>query len=165
MLKYVSGTFFIYVGQWPDYLLSPCITHSINILTVVLQGCVASRPVIGWRLPHSNSTQITDGCGAGHIRQLLCFRCVHAITADTVIADITTVILIVILIIIGIPSPTHSLLKSFLFCKSSLPSLSFFSFRFHYMDFPDCLLYFWAYPSFYFSVYLFLHFLVVGSVR
>ena len=121
MLKYVSGTFFTYVGQWPDYLLSPCITHSINILTVVLQGCVASRPVIGWRLPHSNSTQITDGCGAGHIRQLLCFRCVHAITADTVIAYITTVILIVILIIIGIPSPTHSLLKSFLFCKSSLP--------------------------------------------
>ena len=34
----------------------------------------------------------------------------------------------------------HSRLKSFLFCKSSLPSLSFFSFRIHYMDFPDCLL-------------------------
>ena len=38
------------------------------------------------------------------------------------------------------------------------PSLSFFSFRFHYMDFPDCLLYFWAYPSFYFLVFQFLHF-------
>ena len=53
-----------------------------------------------------------------------------------------TVILIVTLIIIGIPSPTHShsRLKSFLFCKSSLPSLSFFSFRIHYMDFPYCTL-------------------------
>jgi len=30
------------------------------ILTVVLLGCVASRPVTGWRLPPSNSTQITD---------------------------------------------------------------------------------------------------------
>ena len=37
-------------------------------------------------------------------------------------------------------SLSHSRLKSFLFCKSSLPSLSFFSFRIHYMDFPDCLL-------------------------
>jgi len=50
----------------------------------------------------------------------------------------------------------HSRLKSFLFCKSSLPSLSFFSFRIHYMDFPYYC-YFWAYPSFYFLVFLFLH--------
>ena len=35
----------------------------------------------------------------------------------------------------------HSRLKSFLFCKSSLPApYPFCSFRFHYMDFPDCLL-------------------------
>ena len=33
------------------------------------------------------------------------------------------------------------------------------------MDFPDCLLLLLAYPSFYFLVFLFLHFLVVGSVR
>jgi len=41
---------------------------SILILTVVLLllGCVVSRPVIGWRLPPSNSTQITDGCSVGH---------------------------------------------------------------------------------------------------
>ena len=49
----------------------------------------------------------------------------------------------VILIIIGIPSPTHSLTlglnPSF---SADLPyrSLSFFSFRIHYVDFPDCLL-------------------------
>jgi len=35
----------------------------IYISTVVLIGCVASRPVIGWRLFPSNSTQTTDGCG------------------------------------------------------------------------------------------------------
>ena len=29
-------------------------------------GCVASRPVIGWRLPSSNSLQITDGRVVGH---------------------------------------------------------------------------------------------------
>ena len=32
------------------------------------------------------TTQITDGCG---VRQLLCYRCMQAITADTVIAYIT----------------------------------------------------------------------------
>ena len=42
--------------------------------------CVASRPVIGWRLCPGNSTEITDGCGTG---QLLCFRC------QTLIAYIT----------------------------------------------------------------------------
>ena len=35
---------------------------------------------------------------------------------------------------------SHSRLKSFLFCKSSLPQPFFFSFRIHYMDFPYCLL-------------------------
>ena len=51
----------------------------------------------------------------------------------------------VILIIIGIPSPTHSftlgLNPSF---SVNLPyrSLSFFSFRIHYMDFPDCYCFF-----------------------
>jgi len=51
-----------------------------------LSRCVASRLVIGWRLPPSNSTQITDGCGVGYghrgIWQLLCFRCMRAITHD-----------------------------------------------------------------------------------
>ena len=54
-----------------------------------------------------------------------------------------TVILIVILIIIGIPSPTHSFTLGLSPSFSANPpyrSLSFFSFRFHYMDFPDCLL-------------------------
>jgi len=52
-------------------------------------GCVASQVgpslVDGCPPPH-NSIQITDGCGVG---QLLCFRCMQAITADTVIAYIT----------------------------------------------------------------------------
>ena len=55
----------------------------------------------------------------------------------------TTVILIVILIIIGIPSPTHSFtlgLHPSLSANPPYRSLSFFSFRIHYMDFPDCLL-------------------------
>ena len=53
------------------------------------------------------------------------------------------VILIVILIIIGIPSPTHSFtlgLNPSFAANPPYRSLSFFSFRFHYMDFPDCLL-------------------------
>ena len=59
----------------------------------------------------------------------------------------------VILIIISIPSPTHSFtlgLNPSFSANPPYPSLSFFSFRFHYMDFPDRLLYYWAYPSFYF---------------
>ena len=67
----------------------------------------------------------------------------------------------VILIITGIPSPTHSFtlgLNSFFSANPPYPSLSFFSFRSHCTDFPDCLLYFGAYPSFYFLVFLFLHF-------
>ena len=61
------------------------------------------------------------------------------VIADLVIA----VILIVILIIIGIPSPTHSFtlgLNPSFSANPPYPSLSFFSFRFYYMDFPDCLL-------------------------
>ena len=46
--------------------LTSLLQGRIDILAVVLLGCVASRPVIGWRLPHNNSTQITDGCGFGH---------------------------------------------------------------------------------------------------
>ena len=63
----------------------------IYIRTVVLLGCIANRPVIGWRLPHSNSTQITDDCGVGHrdTWQLLCLRYMQAMPADPVIAYIT----------------------------------------------------------------------------
>ena len=49
----------------------------------------------------------------------------------------------VILIIIGIPSPTHSFTLGLNPSFSANPpyySLSFFSIRIHYMDFPDCLL-------------------------
>ena len=47
--------------------------------------------------------------------------------------------------ITGIPSPTHSLnlgLNPSFSANPPYRTLSFFSFRFHYMDFPDCLLYF-----------------------
>jgi len=49
----------------------------------------------------------------------------------------------VIVIIIGIPSPTHSFtlgLNSSFSANPPYRSLSFFSFRIHYVDFPDCLL-------------------------
>ena len=59
-----------------------------------------------------------------------------------VVFYLPTVILIVILII-RIPSPTHSFtlgLKPSFSANPPYRTLSFFSFRFHYMDFPDCLL-------------------------
>ena len=80
-----------------------------------------------------------------------------------------TVILIVILIIIGIPSPTRSFTLGLNPSFSANPpyrSLPFFSFRFHYMDFPDCLLLLLSISVFLlFSFFLFLHFLVVCPVR
>jgi len=76
----------------------------------------------------------------------------------------------VTLIIIGIPSPTHSFTIGLNPSFSANPpylSLSFFSVRIHYMDFPDCLLLLLSISvfllfSFFFSFYTFL---VVGSVR
>jgi len=73
------------------------------------------------------------------------------------------------LLLFGIPSPTHffhSSFKTFLFYKS-FPPLPFFSsfLNIHYMDSPDCLLLFLSTCVFYFLVFLFLHFSVVGSVR
>jgi len=72
-------------------------------------------------------------------------------------------------ILIGIPSPTHSFTLGLNPPFSANPpyrSLSFFSFRIHYMDFPDCLLLLLSISAFLlFSFFLFLHFLVVGSVR
>ena len=75
----------------------------------------------------------------------------------------------VILIIMGIPSPTHSFtlgLNPYFSANPPYRSLSFFFFRTHYMDFPDCLLLLLSISvSLLFSFFLFLHFLVVGSVR
>jgi len=77
----------------------------------------------------------------------------------------------VILIIIGIPSPTHSFTLGLNTSFSANPpyrSLSFLSFKIHYMDFPDCLLLllsisvFFLLFSFFFCFYTYL---VVGSVR
>ena len=75
-----------------------------------------------------------------------------------------------ILIIIGIPSPTHSFtlgLNSSFSANPPYRSLSFVSFKIHYMDFPDCLLLLLSISvlllfSFFFCFYTFL---VVGSVR
>ena len=79
-----------------------------------------------------------------------------------------TVIPIVILII-GIPSPTHSFTLGLNPSFSANPpyrTLSFFSFRFHYMDFPHCLLLLLSISVFLlFSFSFFYTFLVVGSVR
>jgi len=71
------------------------------------------------------------------------------------------------LLLLGIPSLTHfhSRLKTFLFCKSSLPSLSFFFFVIHYMDSPRLFTVISEHIRFLLLVFLFLHFLVVGSVR
>ena len=70
--------------------------------------------------------------------------------------------------LLGIPSPTHSFtpgLKPSFSANPSLRSSSFFFFRIHYMDSLDCLLLFLSISVFYVLVFLFLHFLVVGSVR
>ena len=72
--------------------------------------------------------------------------------------------------IIGIPSPTHSFTLGLNPSFSANPpcrSLSFVSFKIHYMDFPDCLLLLLSISvfllfSFFFCFYTFL---VVGSVR
>jgi len=68
----------------------------------------------------------------------------------------------VILIIIGIPSPTHSLtlgLNPSFSANPTYRSLSFFSFRIHYMDFPYCLLLLLSISGFLlFSFSVFTHF-------
>ena len=68
----------------------------------------------------------------------------------------------VILIIIGIPSPTHSFTLGLNPSFSANPphrSLSFFFFRIHCVDFPDCLLLLLStFRLFTFRFFLFLHF-------
>ena len=69
--------------------------------------------------------------------------CVQEHISEATVHYLPTFILIVILIIIGIPSPTHSFTLGLNPSFSANPphsSLSFFSFKIHYMDFPDCLL-------------------------
>jgi len=62
----------------------------------------------------------------------------------------------------SIPSPTHSFTLGLNPSFSANPlyrSLSFFSFRIHYVDFPDCLLLLLSISVFLlFSFFLFLHF-------
>jgi len=76
------------------------------------------------------------------------------------ISDLTHYLATVILIII--PSPTHSFTLRLNPSFSANPpyrSLSFFSFRIHYMDFPDCSLLLLSISVFLlFSFFLFLHF-------
>jgi len=85
----------LYITSHAAMGCTPMTLHAASRASVVLHlhlnrcvaKVVASRPVIGWRLhAPSNSTQIADGCGVG---QLLCFRRMQAITANTVIAYIT----------------------------------------------------------------------------
>ena len=90
-------------------------------------------------------------------------KCVRKCTNGPSCLCTFAVILIVILIIIGIPSPTHSFTLGLNPSFSANPpycSLFFFSFRFHYMDFPDCLLLLLSISVFLlFSLFLFkLHF-------
>ena len=92
----------VHVGLWSCLWTQVHVVHALrkralnsfqvihmHILSAVLLGCVASRPVIGWRLCPSNSAQTTDRRGVGHIWQLLCFTCMQAITVDNVISYIT----------------------------------------------------------------------------
>jgi len=44
-------------------------------------------------------------------------------------------------------------------------ALPFFYLNIHYVDSPDCLLLFLSISVFYYQFFLFLHFLIVGSVR
>jgi len=55
--------------------LSSITPNLIYILTAVLLGCVASRPVIGWQLCRSNSTLLTGGCCFGRIIARYCWHC------------------------------------------------------------------------------------------
>ena len=72
------------------------------------------------------------------------------------------------MLIIGIPSPTHSFILGLNPSFSANPpyrTLSFFSFSIHYMDFPDCLLLLLSISVFLLFISVFTLFLVVGSVR
>jgi len=66
-------------------------------------------------------------------------------------------------------SITHSLflsrLKTFLLQILPTAALPFFYLNIYYVDSLDCLLLFLSISLFYFSFFLFLHFLVLGSVR
>ena len=64
------------------------------------------------------------------------------------------------LLLFGIPSPTHPFipgLKPSFSANPSHRSPSFFFFKTHYMDSPDCLLLFLSISAFYFLVFLFFY--------
>ena len=68
---------------------------------------------------------------------------------------------LLLLLLFGIPSPTHSFipgLKPSFSAKSSHRSPSLFFFMIHYMDSSECLLLFLSISVFYLLVFLFLHF-------
>ena len=88
------------------------------------------RPVAEETFTHSHPSWSTD-----ILYHLPPFTTIHGI----LFVQFTSLILI----IIGIPSPTYSFTLGLNPSFSANPphrSLSFFSFRIHYMDFPDCLL-------------------------
>ena len=83
-----SSTFLLplcFVSHGWSFLFSLPLCCWIYILTAVLLGCVASRPVIGWQLRRSNSTQITEGVASRHVTAVVfqmhagdnCWYCYH----------------------------------------------------------------------------------------
>ena len=90
--------------------------------------------------------------------------CAEHLTVEsyTIIISLQSYIPGIVILVIGIPSPTHSFTLGLNPSFSANPpyrSLSFFSFRFYYMDFPDCLLLLLSISVFLlFSFFLFLHF-------
>ena len=71
------------------------------------------------------------------------------------------------LLLLGIPSPTHSYsrLKTFLFCKSFLPQHFLFLLQDSLHGFPRLFTVISEHICFLLLVFRFLHFLVVGSMR
>ena len=81
------------------------------------------------RLPASTAFGWTFDAGSSHFSPV---RCLNPPALEAILH-----------MIIGIPSPAHSFTLGLNPSFSANPphrSLSFFSYRIHYMDFPDCLL-------------------------
>ena len=137
ILFYVYFTFILFLVRCVDVLLTLILTAGL-----AFGGGLYSYRVRG-----------VDGSRAMHLT----------------VESYTVVMLLTVILIIGIPSPTHSFtlgLNPFFSANPPYRTLSFFSFMFHYMDFPDCLLLLLS-TSVYllFSFFCFYTFLVVGSVR
>ena len=141
-------------------------------------GCPSCRPTnsIKALMAHSNhiitriSIQTTGLAFGGTGQCSYHVRGVDGSRAEHLTVESYTVIICqqLSLLLFGFPSPTHSFipgLKPSFSANPSHRSPSFFFFRIHYMDSPDCLLLLLSISVVYFLVFLFLHFLVVGSVR